>query len=138
MYQLFNMLAVLILFIPSALLGVAADTPALSSLLPALYIFAVLVPTIAVAVRRFHDQDKSGAWYLLAFIPGVGGIILLVFMCLEGSPGPNRYGPNPKEPNQATGSSRSDSPRTGRRRRTYGAPQQPYGAPQPQAPQQYQ
>ncbi|MGJ8537123.1 MAG: DUF805 domain-containing protein, partial [Parasphingopyxis sp.] len=56
---------------------------------------ALLVPTLAVAVRRFHDQDKSGWMILLALIPLVGGIIFLVFMCLEGTHGPNRYGPDP-------------------------------------------
>lgn len=56
---------------------------------------ALVVPTIAVTVRRLHDQDKSGWMFLLGFIPFVGGIILLVFMCLEGTRGPNRYGPDP-------------------------------------------
>lgn len=57
---------------------------------------AIIVPTIAVQVRRFHDQDKSGWFILLGFIPYVGGIILFVFMCLDGTPGPNRFGPDPK------------------------------------------
>ena len=57
-----------------------------------------LVPSIAVQVRRFHDQDKSGWFVLLGFIPYVGGIIVLVFMCLEGTRGSNRFGPDPKDP----------------------------------------
>ena len=57
---------------------------------------AFLVPSIAVAVRRFHDQDKSGWFVLLGLIPYVGFIIVLVMMCLEGTKGPNRYGPDPK------------------------------------------
>ena len=56
---------------------------------------ALVVPTIAVAVRRFHDQDKSGWMVLLSLIPFVGGIIFIVFMCLEGTRGPNRFGPDP-------------------------------------------
>lgn len=56
---------------------------------------ALIVPTLAVAVRRFHDQDKSGWMILISFIPLVGGIIFLVFMCLEGTRGPNRFGPDP-------------------------------------------
>ncbi len=56
----------------------------------------VLVPSIAVTVRRFHDQDKSGWFVLLAFIPFLGGLILLVFMCLEGTRGSNRFGDDPK------------------------------------------
>lgn len=59
---------------------------------------ATIIPSIAVQVRRFHDQDRSGWMVLLAFIPYVGGIIVLVFMCLEGTRGPNRYGPDPKDP----------------------------------------
>jgi len=57
---------------------------------------AIIIPGIAVTVRRLHDQDKSGAFILLVFIPLVGPIILLVFMCMEGTPGPNQYGPDPK------------------------------------------
>ena len=57
---------------------------------------AVIVPSIAVQVRRFHDQDKSGWFVLLNFIPYLGGLIVLVFMFLEGTRGPNRFGPDPK------------------------------------------
>ena len=57
-----------------------------------------LIPSIAVQVRRFHDQDRSGWMILLGFIPYVGGLIVLVFMCLEGTRGANRYGPDPKDP----------------------------------------
>ena len=61
-----------------------------------LYALAVFIPSLAVMVRRFHDQDKSGWFVLLGFIPFVGGIVLLVFMCLEGTRGDNRFGPDPK------------------------------------------
>lgn len=57
---------------------------------------AVLLPGIAVRVRRFHDQDKSGWMYLLRFIPYVGGLVIIVFMCIEGTRGSNRFGPSPK------------------------------------------
>lgn len=60
---------------------------------------AIIVPSIAVQVRRFHDQDKSGWFVLLAFIPYIGGLIMLIFMCREGTKGPNRFGPDPKDPN---------------------------------------
>lgn len=59
---------------------------------------AILIPSIAVQVRRFHDQDKSGWFVLLGLIPYIGGLIVLVFMCLEGTQGPNRFGPDPKNP----------------------------------------
>jgi uncharacterized membrane protein YhaH (DUF805 family) len=68
---------------------------------PFMIIFVVfwlglIVPSIAVQVRRFHDQDKSGWFVLLNFIPYIGGLIVLVFMFLEGTRGPNRFGPDPK------------------------------------------
>lgn len=61
-----------------------------------LFVLATVIPSIAVQVRRFHDQDKSGWMYLLNFIPYVGGLVVLVFMCLDGTPGANTYGPDPK------------------------------------------
>ena len=57
---------------------------------------AKIIPSIAVQVRRFHDQDRSGWMVLIALVPYVGGLIVLVFMCLEGTRGPNRFGPDPK------------------------------------------
>jgi hypothetical protein len=54
-----------------------------------------LLPGIAVGVRRLHDVDRSGWWLLLAFIPLVGTIILIVWFCTRGTPGPNRFGPDP-------------------------------------------
>jgi uncharacterized membrane protein YhaH (DUF805 family) len=65
-------------------------------LLSGLYSLAVLLPTIAVTVRRLHDTDRTGWWILLGFIPIIGGIVLLVFYVLEGTQGANRYGPDPK------------------------------------------
>lgn len=57
---------------------------------------ASFIPSIAVTVRRFHDQEKSGWFYLLGMIPYVGGLILLVFMFMDGTRGPNQYGDDPK------------------------------------------
>lgn len=62
------------------------------------YLGAFFIPTLACQVRRFHDQDKSGWFILLGFIPYVGGLITLIFMCLDGTQGPNRFGPDPKKP----------------------------------------
>lgn len=64
-------------------------------------LLGIIVPSIAVQVRRFHDQDKSGWFVLLSFIPFLGGLIVLVFMCLEGTKGPNRFGADPKNPTSA-------------------------------------
>jgi len=62
-----------------------------------LFLLVVLLPSIAVGVRRLHDIGKSGWWILIGFIPLLGTIVLLVFFCLDSQPGSNAYGPNPKE-----------------------------------------
>lgn len=56
----------------------------------------LIVPSLAVTVRRLHDSDRSGAWVFLNLIPFIGGIVLLLFMILDGTPGPNSYGPDPR------------------------------------------
>ena len=61
----------------------------------ALAIFT-FIPSLAVSVRRLHDQDRSGWWLLLALIPLLGGLGLLVMMGLAGTTGPNRFGEDPK------------------------------------------
>ena len=53
---------------------------------------ALLLPTLAVAVRRLHDMDHTG-WWILIGITGIGAIILLVWFCFRGTDGPNRFGP---------------------------------------------
>ena len=60
-----------------------------------LFLLASFVPGLAVAVRRLHDQNKSGVLLLLGLIPGVGGLILLFFMLMDGDEQENDYGPNP-------------------------------------------
>lgn len=59
-----------------------------------IFVLATLIPSIAVQVRRLHDQDMSGLLVLLNLIP-LGGFALLVIMCLEGTKGGNRFGPDP-------------------------------------------
>lgn len=73
-----------------------------------IYMLAILIPSIAVVVRRLHDRDMSGWWYLgvivasmIPFIGFVAGIAFLVLMLLPGTPGPNRFGPDPKDPASA-------------------------------------
>jgi uncharacterized membrane protein YhaH (DUF805 family) len=54
-----------------------------------------LLPSIAVAVRRLHDVDRTGWWFLLVFIPVIGWIVLLVWFCTKGTAGANRFGADP-------------------------------------------
>lgn len=62
-----------------------------------LYAFVVLIPSVAVAVRRLHDVGKSGWMILISLIPLIGTIWLLVLLVTDSNPGENEYGPNPKE-----------------------------------------
>lgn len=55
----------------------------------------LLIPNIAVGVRRLHDTNKSGWFLLLAFIP-LANLYLLYLMIIEGDKGPNQYGEDPK------------------------------------------
>lgn len=122
MFTLLNIIVVMVLvFIvlgtggfASGLDPAAGDAAVLASMfsgvgiLIGLWVLAVLIPSIAVTVRRLHDRDMSGWWYL-AFIVGgmipyigfVASIALLVLMVLPGTPGPNRFGEDPKNPTSA-------------------------------------
>lgn len=68
----------------------------LISLVTVVFSLASIIPTLSLAIRRLHDTGRSGWWYLIAFVPMVGGIALFVFMCLAGTPGDNQYGSDPK------------------------------------------
>ena len=69
----------------------------LTNIVSTLYSLAVLVPSLAVGVRRLHDTGRSAWRYLFLLIPFVGWIILVVFLAQDSQPGVNVYGPNPKE-----------------------------------------
>ena len=62
-----------------------------------LYSIFVIIPGLAVSVRRLHDTGRSGWWLLISLIPLIGWIWLLVLMVTDSTPGENQYGPNPKE-----------------------------------------
>lgn len=73
-----------------------------------LWSLGTFIPSIAVTVRRLHDRDMSGWWYLgflvasmIPFVNFIAGIAFLVLMFLPGTPGPNRFGPDPKDPTSA-------------------------------------
>jgi uncharacterized membrane protein YhaH (DUF805 family) len=56
---------------------------------------ATFLPSLAIGVRRLHDTDRSGWWWLIGLIPLIGIIVLIVFWCFEGTRGSNRFGPDP-------------------------------------------
>ena len=69
------------------------DTSTISPL-NAIFSLVCFLPTLAVGVRRLHDIDRTGWWWLLVFTV-IGSILLIVWDCLKGTAGPNRYGPDP-------------------------------------------
>ena len=102
-YWWFTLFAFLVIFGLAFAAGMVAgitrvSTSSASTLVViGLVIFGIVsfIPSIAVGVRRLHDSEKSGWWYLLVLIPYLGGLILLILLALPGSPGYNRYGPPP-------------------------------------------
>jgi uncharacterized membrane protein YhaH (DUF805 family) len=59
-------------------------------------LITLLTPSLAVTSRRLHDSGLSFAWWLISFIPVIGGVVNLVLMCLGGTRGGNQYGPDPR------------------------------------------
>ncbi len=74
-----------------AIIGYSINATWLSSIVS----LALFLPSLGLAVRRLHDIDKSGWWYLLCLIPVVGWIVLIVWWCKESQPFDNQYGPVP-------------------------------------------
>ena len=64
-------------------------------ILSGLFFLGIIIPSISVQIRRLHDQDKSGWWILIGLIPLVGTLVLIVFLCLPGTNGDNRFGADP-------------------------------------------
>ena len=91
-YWMFVLFNVIISIVISAV-GALIEMPLLGNL----YSLAVLLPGLAVGVRRLHDINKSGWYILIALIPLIGAIWLLILLAKEGDVGENQYGPNPKE-----------------------------------------
>ena len=94
-FVLFNIIIAMILAIIDSTIGTLNPETGVG-LLSGVYSLAVLIPTIAVAIRRLHDTDRSGWWLLILLVPIIGGLVLLVFFVLDGTPGSNQFGPNPK------------------------------------------
>lgn len=96
MFTLFNMIFVIVAMILDNVLGIAIEGVGYGPIY-GLYALAVLIPGLAVSVRRLHDVGKSGWMILIALIPIVGAIWLLVLMVTDSNLGENEYGPNPKD-----------------------------------------
>ena len=84
---------------PQAALSMFTGIGGIGMVLLTIFALAIFIPSLAVQIRRLHDTDRSGWWILLGFVPIVNYIgiwVLLVFYCLEGTKGPNRFGEDPK------------------------------------------
>jgi uncharacterized membrane protein YhaH (DUF805 family) len=89
MFILVNLLVLLAISLVEFLLG-------LGGTLSFLYSLAILIPSVAVSVRRLHDIGRSGWWILIGIIPVLGALVLLVFYCIDSDPGDNEYGADPR------------------------------------------
>lgn len=94
-FFLFSIIISIVLGIIDGILGTFSAEAGMG-LLGVLYSLAVLLPGLAVSVRRLHDTGRSGWWLFLALVPVLGAIALLVFMVGNSKPGENKYGANPK------------------------------------------
>ena len=94
MFSLFNIIIVLALAFVEGITGVAPQSD--QSILAVVYLFAALLPGLAVTVRRLHDTGRTGWWLLISLVPIIGSLVLLVFMVQDSQQSENRYGPNPK------------------------------------------
>lgn len=95
-FVLINIVISIVLAMVDGMLGLKVGGEQGAGLLGLIYSLAILLPSIAVGVRRLHDTGRSGWWMLIAFVPFIGFIVLLVFFVLDSQPGSNEYGPNPK------------------------------------------
>lgn len=94
-FTVFNVIVSIVLAAVDAAIG-TLNTDSGIGLLSGIYSLAVIIPSIAVSVRRLHDIGRSGWWVLIGLIPLVGAIVLLIFNVQDSQPGENQYGPNPK------------------------------------------
>lgn len=78
--------------------GINTQLNGVGDAISGLFALVNFIPSLSVWVRRLHDIDRSAWWILLIFLPILGWFALLVFACLDGTRGPNRYGPDPKNP----------------------------------------
>jgi uncharacterized membrane protein YhaH (DUF805 family) len=95
MFVLFNIIVSIVLAVLDTMTGTMSATYGVG-LLGTVYALGVIIPSIAVGVRRLHDTDRSGWWLLIGLVPLIGAIVLIVFFCTDSTPGENRFGANPK------------------------------------------
>ena len=90
-FQLVLLLSYLVLLALVAMESMAT----IGSILILVFGLGIIVPSLAVTVRRLHDIGKSGWWYLIGLVPLVG-LVIFLFLLMPGTPGTNQYGPDPR------------------------------------------
>lgn len=95
-FLFFNLMSLGLLYLFLVGSTISEETASVLSLPYWLFCLAVLVPQLAVTVRRMHDINKSGWWILVGLIPLVGGIWLIILLSTDSTIGENQFGPNPK------------------------------------------
>ena len=102
-YALINSIIITVISYVDLLIGTTYETGGVnfdgtatqSGIIGSIYLLAVIIPGLAVSVRRLHDVGKSG-WLLLLALTGIGIIPLFIWHVSDSTPGDNQYGPNPK------------------------------------------
>jgi len=100
-FFLFNVGVMVVAVFLDQLLGTGVDLDSSGSdtgLLTLIWYLVEVLPSISVSVRRLHDRNRSGWWYFFVFVPVAGPITLLIWYCMRGTSGDNRFGPDPLAP----------------------------------------
>lgn len=92
LFYLFFIVSYIVLSIIDILLDLYSDEAEIG-FISGVYTLIMFIPLLSVQIRRLHDIDRTGFWILISIIPIIGAIVLLIFMCLKGSEGENRFGP---------------------------------------------
>jgi uncharacterized membrane protein YhaH (DUF805 family) len=94
-FTLFNMIVMFLLIAIDTATGSVIDPEEDLGILTTIYILGVIIPTIAVGVRRLHDTDRTGWWTLIYFVPLIGPLVFIYFTVLASDDGVNRFGESP-------------------------------------------
>ena len=88
-FFLFNIILQIVIYV------IALGSPEVGGIIGLVVGLGLFLPGLAVSIRRFHDLDKSGWWILIAFVPLIGFLLIIYWFCQRGTPGDNRFGPDP-------------------------------------------
>lgn len=96
-FYLFYILCAIAAGFLSGIVGAASKDAgaAIGGLVMLVVVLGFFLPMLGLSIRRLHDTNRSGWWLLIGFVPLIGGILLLVWYCTPGTPGPNKYGAGP-------------------------------------------